>query len=84
MNVTAISTLAHRDITSDVDAYNPGDMSVYVDSGLTINIDPVTSYIWVPRSACEAFEKPFRLARNDDVKLYLVNQSTHGWLVQSN
>jgi hypothetical protein len=84
VNVTAININVNDNVGSDTSLYNPRDTPVYIDAGMAVNIDPLTPQIWVPRSACDAFEKAFRLEWDDIAKLYLVNESTHDWLVQLN
>lgn len=53
-------------------------------SSITVWIDPVLPQLWLPESVCKFFEKAFRLEWNDTAQLYLMNSSTHDWLIQSN
>jgi hypothetical protein len=84
VNVTAITIMFDRTISSDNNDDNPQDVPVNVEAGMTVNIDPVTPQIWLPQSACDAFERAFRLQWDDNASLYFVNQSTHDWLLQTN
>ena len=40
-------------------------------------VDTTLPYIWLPLSACQAFEQAFGLVWDDSNRLYLVNDTTH-------
>jgi hypothetical protein len=47
-------------------------------------LDSTVAQIWLPISACQAFESAFGLVWNDTSSLYLVNDSQHSVLLTSN
>jgi len=51
---------------------------------IDIFIDSLVTEIWLPVSACEAFEDAFGLTWNDTVQLYLINDTTHNALLAQN
>ncbi|KAL9617376.1 MAG: hypothetical protein Q9160_007826 [Pyrenula sp. 1 TL-2023] len=63
------------------------------DSSIAISLlpDPILTFIdagvpqiWLPRSACEVFEKTFGLTYDPLTSLYLVNSTTHDALLSRN
>jgi hypothetical protein len=84
VNITSIEIGVGNVTGSDVDAQSLKNISVPIDSGMTVSIDPITPQIWLPKTACEAFEIAFSLEWDDASRLYLVNESTHRTLLQRN
>lgn len=52
--------------------------------GVFTFIDSSTPYIWLPLTACQAFEKAFGLTWDIGTGLYLVNDTLHSKLVNQN
>lgn len=69
-----------KSITSDKSSPSnllpEGQISIYLDSTI--------STIWLPESACEAFESAFDLRYNSTIGRYLVNDTQHEALLASN
>lgn len=84
VNLEAITLTPNPDVEDYINIYDSGDIPVYIEPGMTINIDPVTAQIWLPVSACQTFEKAFGLEWDQTMQLYLVNASRHDWLIQTN
>ena len=53
-------------------------------SGIDAYIDSTVSQIWLPLSACEAFEEAFGLVWDTSSELYLVNDTLHSALLAQN
>lgn len=47
-------------------------------------LDSLTTQIWLPLSACQAFEAAFNLTWNEENELYLLNEAEHSALVAKN
>lgn len=47
-------------------------------------VDTTLPFIWLPPSACQAFEQAFGLVWNDSNQFYLVNDTIHQQLLQQN
>lgn len=47
-------------------------------------LESATPYLWLPENACKTFEEYFDLEWDENLKLYLINSSTHGILVEQN
>lgn len=54
------------------------------DGEISIYLDSTVPSLWLPESACEAFESAFGLTWNDTVSRYLVNESHHETLTNLN
>jgi len=69
-----------KSVTSDkpstVDLLPEGQISIYLDS--------TVSTIWLPRSACDAFQEAFNLTYDDDLERYTVNDTAHDALTELN
>ncbi|CAK4030605.1 hypothetical protein DOTSEDRAFT_19656 [Lecanosticta acicola] len=72
VNVKSITT----DHGSPSDLLPGGSISMYVDSTI--------AQIWLPLSACTAFEQAFGLTYDNTSEFYLVNSSLHDSLTASN
>jgi hypothetical protein len=81
VNITAITLRPSPDEKANSDM---STILTYNESGMTVNIDPVTAQMWLPIQICKAFEKALGLEWNDTRQLYLVNASRHDWLVRMN
>lgn len=76
-----------RDLLVDIksiktDTGSPSDL--LPDGQISAFIDSTVPQIWLPESACSAFESAFGLTYNSTANLYLVNGSLHQTLTQSN
>tara|TARA_R110002003_G_scaffold121_21_gene10817 strand:+ start:3533 stop:4450 length:918 start_codon:yes stop_codon:yes gene_type:complete len=72
------------DVSNDRSVYDIRNIPVYVESGLTVNIDPVTPQLWLPTSACVALASALGLQWDESTQLYLINATTHARLLQWN
>ena len=54
------------------------------DGQISIYLDSTVAQIWLPESACAAFEAAFDLTYNSTVGRYLVNNTLHEALLESN
>jgi hypothetical protein len=50
----------------------------------SFNIDSTIPHIWLPVEACAAFEEVFDIVWDDAAQLYLLNETAHAQLQQSN
>ena len=57
---------------------------VLMDSGILSFVDSTVPHIWLPISACQAFEKAFGLEYNTNVSRYLVNDTQHTAMLAQN
>ena len=55
-----------------------------LSAGILALVDSTVPYLWLPVSACTAFEKTFGIVWDPIANLYLVNDTTHTSLVKSN
>ncbi|GAB7365600.1 hypothetical protein MBLNU230_g6669t1 [Neophaeotheca triangularis] len=72
VNLQSITT----DEGSPSDLLPDGPISVFLDSTLP--------YIWLPKSACSAFEEAFGISWDNESQHYLLNSSTHSSLTDLN
>ena len=79
-----------RDLTRDLVvvlqsiSYSGGSTSdTLLSEPIDIFIDSTDPNLWLPEKACEAFEKAFGLTLDDASGLYLVNESHHTQLLDS-
>ncbi|RMZ14259.1 hypothetical protein D0864_00238 [Hortaea werneckii] len=68
-----------RSITTD-----GGDTDLLPDGQISAFVDSTVPMIWLPESACTAFEEAFNLTYDEDWQLYLVNDSQHEALTAAN
>ncbi|KAI7257479.1 acid protease [Hortaea werneckii] len=62
-----------------------GTVSLWRDpSPLIATIDSTVSQLWLPQSVCDLFASTFGLEFDSTTGLYLVNETTHKQLLQSN
>ena len=59
------------------------DVNILSES-VSATIDTTLPFVRLPPSACTVFEKAFGLIWNDDKDLYLINQTSHTQLLNSN
>lgn len=64
------------------DAGSPSNL--LPDGSISIMIDSTVAQIWLPESACTAFEQAFGLTYDDTSQFYLVNSSLHDTLQAQN
>lgn len=81
VNVASITLHSKDGIDTSDDTYVPSDTPLS-DSTLAVYVDSVTPYLWLPLSACEVFEKVFRLTWNETAQLYLINSTSRDWLLR--
>ena len=55
-----------------------------MSGGILALVDSTVPYLWLPQSACQAFEKTFGITWDPIANLYLVNETTHSKLVKTN
>ncbi len=58
--------------------------SELLSGGILAFVDATVPHIWLPISACEAFESAFGLSYDQRTALYLVNDSLHDQLLAQN
>ena len=71
-------------LQSIVSTDSSGNVTTLLEEGILTFVDSTLPYIWLPESACMAFEKAFGLRWNKDQELYLLNSSTHDDLLRLN
>ncbi|KAK8034820.1 hypothetical protein PG993_009815 [Apiospora rasikravindrae] len=86
----SVSFTMARDLTRDLVvvlqsvSYSGGSTSdTLLSEPIDIFIDSTDPNLWLPKSACDAFEKAFGLTLDDASGLYLVNESHHTQLLDS-
>ena len=55
-----------------------------LSGGILAFVDSTTPHIWLPVSACQAFERAFGLVYDTRTELYLVNDTLHDSLLAQN
>lgn len=55
-----------------------------LSDGILAFVDSAVPHIWLPLSACRAFEKAFGIIYDDTTDLYLVNNTLHDRLLSQN
>ncbi|KAI7184775.1 acid protease [Hortaea werneckii] len=77
LGVSVVNILAENTAT--------GTVSLWRDSTPMIaTIDSTVSQLWLPQSVCDLFASTFGLELDNTTGLYLVNETTHEQLMQSN
>lgn len=61
-----------------------GNSISLLSKGILAYVDSTIPYIYLPLSACQAFEKAFDLTWDEDRELYLVNDTLHEKLLAKN
>jgi hypothetical protein len=69
-----------KSITSD----KASSSDLLPDGQISIYLDSTVSTLWLPESACDAFEEAFNLTYDSDLGRYLVNDTVHGALTETN
>ncbi|PGH26421.1 hypothetical protein AJ80_01919 [Polytolypa hystricis UAMH7299] len=59
-----------------------GKETTLMSSGIFSFVDSTLPYIWLPREACDAFEKEFGLTWNATLEMYLVNETAYKTLTE--
>lgn len=54
-----------------------------LSESIDIFIDSTDPYLWLPEDVCDAFEQAFGLTLNSDSDLYLINDTQHNMLLDS-
>ena len=55
-----------------------------LSNSIDIMIDSTDPNLWLPADVCDAFEEAFGLTVDDETSLYLVNETHHNRLLDSN
>ena len=71
-----------QSITTSGTLTNPNN--TLLSNGISALIDTALPHIWLPYSACQAFEEAFGLSWDSSKELYLVNDTTHQRLATLN
>jgi hypothetical protein len=87
-NVMSNLTLAggsdpYRPFLLGIESITSGDNNLLIDPIITA-LDSIVTQIWLPVSACKAFESAFGLVWNDTYQLYLLDNAQHSALVAKN
>jgi hypothetical protein len=72
-----------RDLLVAIQTITSGSTSL-LSTPIFALIDSLVPHIWLPMSACQAFEKAFGLTWNETAQLYIVNDTLHTSLTNSN
>jgi hypothetical protein len=88
LNVASNLTLAggsdpYRPFLLGIESITSGDNSLLLEPIITA-LDSIVTQIWLPISACKAFESAFGLVWNDTYELYLLDNAHHSALVAKN
>lgn len=65
-------------------SYSGSTSATLLSDSINIYIDSTDPNIWLPANACDAFEKAFGLSLDAKSGLYLVNDTHHNTLLNSN
>lgn len=65
-------------------SYTGASSATLLSQSIDAMIDSTDSNIWLPREACEAFERAFGLTFDNESGLYTVNETQHNSLQNSN
>lgn len=65
-------------------SYSGSTTSTLMDKSIDIFIDSTDSNLWLPEDVCDAFEKAFGLTLDSKSGIYLVNETQHNTLLDSN
>ncbi|KAI4123841.1 MAG: hypothetical protein LQ347_005995 [Umbilicaria vellea] len=75
----------YRDIVVGIQGISTGQSpDMLPDGGILAFVDSSVPHIWLPRTACQAFEKAFGLTYDDESGRYIVSRSTHTKLLNDN
>lgn len=86
----AVSFTMADDITRDLVvalqsiSYSGSNSATLLSDPINIFIDSTDPNLWLPGDACDAFEKAFGLKLDGKTGLYLVNETQHDMLLNSN
>ena len=73
----------YRPFLLGIESITSGDNSLLLEPIITA-LDSIITQIWLPISACKAFESAFGLVWNDTYELYLLDNAHHSALVANN
>jgi hypothetical protein len=65
-------------------SYSGASSSTLLTEPIDIFIDSTDPNIWLPDDACDAFEEAFGLTLDEETNLYLINDTYHDELLDSN
>lgn len=86
----AVSFSMAEDITRDLVvalqsiSYSGSSSATLLSNSIDIMIDSTDPNLWLPADVCDAFEEAFGLTVDDETSLYLVNETHHNRLLDSN
>ncbi|OQV07417.1 hypothetical protein CLAIMM_11856 [Cladophialophora immunda] len=88
LNINANLTLAggsdqYRPLLLGVESITSGDTEMLPEPIITA-LDSITTQVWLPMAACQAFEVAFGLVWNETYELYLLSENQHSALVTKN
>lgn len=69
-----------KSITTD----NGSPSNLLPDGQISIYLDSTIATLWLPESACSAFEDAFNLTYDNEIQRYLVNETEHDALTELN
>lgn len=64
-------------------SYSGSTSDTLLSDSIDIMIDSTDPNIWLPKDVCDAFEDAFGLSLDDDSGLYLVNETYHNELLDT-
>jgi hypothetical protein len=73
----------YRPFLLGIESITSGDNSLLLEPIITA-LDSIVTQIWLPISACKAFESTFGLVWNDTYELYLLDNAQHSALLAKN
>ena len=73
--VVGLQAITYSDSNGEKELLSEGVLSL---------LDSTVPYLWLPRSSCEAFEEAFGISWDPIKNLYLVNETIHDKLVETN
>lgn len=65
-------------------SYSGTTSATLLSRSINVMIDSTDSNIWLPKEACDAFEKAFGLTFDNNAGMYVVNETQHNALLNSN
>ncbi|KAK3113889.1 hypothetical protein LTR53_008369 [Teratosphaeriaceae sp. CCFEE 6253] len=73
-----------RDLLVNIRAITSGSTNLLPDGNVQAFVDSSIATMWLPVTACQAFETAFGLEWNEDLNMYPVNDTHHDLLKSSN
>lgn len=73
--VVGLQSISYSSSKSETPLLSEGTLAV---------VDSTVPYLWLPQTACQAFEKAFGISQDPISNLYLVNDTLHETLLKQN